>query len=123
MSTFVRNPRITESLADRAFERARDAADVLVGQVQDTLRDGSEDNRSDPGQPPRSQSGELENSVRILDESQEPTGVHIRVGTELIKGWWLEFGTASMAPRPWLRPSLLAARPAMLEQFKTIAEA
>jgi len=27
------------------------------------------------------------------------------VGTELMKGLWLEKGTRKMAPRPWLKPS------------------
>lgn len=118
MARFVRTPGVTEHLAKRAFAAAQDAGGVLVDQTQETLRGGSDDNRSEPGEPPRSQSGELEQSVRILDASRAGTTAHVRVGTDLIKGWWLEFGTATMAPRPWLRPSFLAARPEMLEQFK-----
>lgn len=50
------------------------------------------------------QTGQLRNSVkdRVYSEGKSVKG---EVGTELMKGLWLEKGTSKMAPRPWLEPS------------------
>lgn len=55
-------------------------------------------NPSKPGDPPHKQTGHLRRSV-----AAEVEGVVGRVGTNLNYGRWLEFGTARMAARPWLR--------------------
>lgn len=59
-------------------------------------------NPSRPGEPPRLQTGRLRASVATAR-----TGLVARVGTGLLYGRHLEFGTSRMAPRPWLRRSLL----------------
>lgn len=59
---------------------------------------------SKPGEPPRLITGTLRASI-----SNEPLkgGLLQRVGTPLKYGFWLEFGTLKMAPRPWLRVNLV----------------
>ena len=59
---------------------------------------------SAPGEPPAVQTGQLRNSIRdnVYSEGKSVKG---EVGTELMKGLWLEKGTSKMAPRPWLEPS------------------
>ena len=59
---------------------------------------------SAPGEPPAVQTGQLRNSVRDNVYKREKSVVG-EVGTELMKGLWLEKGTRKMAPRPWLEPS------------------
>jgi hypothetical protein len=59
---------------------------------------------SAPGEPPAVQTGQLRNSVTAIVE-KEGKSVKGFVGTELMKGLWLEKGTSKMAPRPWLKPS------------------
>lgn len=59
---------------------------------------------SAPGEPPAVQTGQLRNSVTAVVET-EGKSVKGIVGTELMKGLWLEKGTRKMAPRPWLEPS------------------
>ena len=50
------------------------------------------------------QTGQLRNSVTAVVETESKSVKGI-VGTELMKGLWLEKGTRKMAPRPWLKPS------------------
>jgi HK97 gp10 family phage protein len=56
---------------------------------------------SAPGDPPNTDTGELVRSIIVVNQGQSS-----KVGTELDKGAWLEFGTVDMAPRPWLMPAL-----------------
>ena len=121
MAQFVTNPAIRERMQRRVADATRRAADVMVSAVHNTIQDGSEEDRSSPGEPPRSQSGELENSVKVLQFESSSTSANARIGTTLIKGWWLEFGTAVMAPRPWLRPSFQRSEPDMLSEYRNIA--
>ncbi len=60
-----------------------------------------------PGEPPRKRTGEnLRNTIGT--EKGNKSGTIWRVGTrgESRIGFWLEFGTRFMKPRPWLRPAL-----------------
>ena len=57
---------------------------------------------SAPGHPPNSDTGRLVKSIGFDLDSQKLAG---RVGTNLKYGAWLEFGTQTMAPRPWLSPA------------------
>ncbi len=59
---------------------------------------------SQPGNYPRSQSGRLRGSVRMELPSDKGRAVGM-VGSDMIHGIFLEFGTSSMEPRPWLLPS------------------
>ncbi len=63
---------------------------------------------SAPGEPPRRQTGELRDSLRV---EIAPDRLSATVGTDLDYGAHLEFGTQDMAPRPWLAPAAENARP------------
>ena len=63
---------------------------------------------SAPKEYPMSDTGRLANSVAINPAS--PSNLSGQVGTNLVYGRYLEFGTSRMAPRPWLTPSFEQAR-------------
>lgn len=58
---------------------------------------------SEPGEPPRKQTGRLRASVAHEVDRQR---LIARVGTNVDYGRWLELGTSKMAARPWLRRAL-----------------
>jgi HK97 gp10 family phage protein len=58
---------------------------------------------SAPGDPPATDTGRLRASIRT--DLSELTRLSATVGTEVAYGRFLEFGTANMAARPWLRPA------------------
>lgn len=60
-------------------------------------------NASKPGDPPNSDTGRLVQSIKFDFQDSGLTG---RVGSNLKYAAWLEFGTANMAPRPWLSTAL-----------------
>ncbi len=67
-------------------------------------RGGITHQASAPGQYPMSDTGELGTSVRV--NGIEGLGSDIvSVGTNVRHGFFLEFGTSNMLPRPWLTPS------------------
>lgn len=57
---------------------------------------------SRPGYPPNSDTGALVQSIRVALNPNEPSA---SIGTDLLYGAYLEFGTLDMAPRPWLGPA------------------
>jgi phage gpG-like protein len=57
---------------------------------------------SKPGDPPNTDLGRLVQSIRV----ERGEGTAALVGTNLKYGAWLEFGTQTMAPRPWLSTAL-----------------
>lgn len=66
-------------------------------------RGGVTHQASAPGQYPASDTGRLANSVeRVFPSGRRMFGM---VGTNLVYGRYLEFGTSRMAARPWLLPS------------------
>jgi len=76
---------------------------------------------SAPGQYPASDTGRLASNV-IFDL---PRGNRLRstVGTNILYGEWLEFGTSRMAARPWLVPSVEKARVGVGKKMKAQFEA
>jgi phage gpG-like protein len=76
---------------------------------------------SAPGQFPMSDTGRLANSVDFnLPTSGRLTG---EVGTNVIYGRHLEFGTSRMAARPWLLPSFEKAKVGVEARLKKAIEA
>lgn len=68
-----------------------------------TYRRGNVTHRaSAPGQYPASDTGRLATGVLMELPAGNMTG---RVGTNVVHGEYLEFGTSRMAARPWLFPS------------------
>jgi HK97 gp10 family phage protein len=65
---------------------------------------------------PAIDTGRLVQSV-THDISQEDGKVVGRVGTPVVYGAYLEFGTSKMSPRPWLKPSLAKNRDAIHALF------
>ncbi len=72
---------------------------------------------SSPGEPPAQRLGELRQSVStlVVGRGAELTGA---VGTDKDYGMMLEYGTKSIAPRPWLRPSFEKAEAAIKAIFE-----
>lgn len=70
---------------------------------------------SKPGQPPNTDTGRLVQSIKFDFMNKGLVG---RVGTNLKYGAWLEFGTANMAPRPWLSTALKMIEKDVADIFK-----
>lgn len=62
---------------------------------------GKSAQRSAPGEPPKSDTGRLVNSIRHTHSFLTAT-----VGTEVNYAGYLEYGTSKMAARPYLEPTL-----------------
>jgi hypothetical protein len=75
-----------------------------------------------PGDPPAPDTGALRNSI----DFEMTSDVSSRVGTNSKYAEPLEFGTTRMAPRPFMRPSLVVAAPlmgpAIVEEIKRAGE-
>ena len=69
---------------------------------------------SKPGEVPRVQTGTLRRSITHEMHDTLPIG---RVGTNVIYGKLLEFGTRRMKPRPFMRPSLMRTLAAITAIF------
>lgn len=90
------------------LETVRAVVEETTRAVHDAaVRGISDGGTSNPGQYPRSQSGRLRGSVRMELPGDKGRAVGM-VGSDMLHGLFLEFGTSSMEPRPWLLPSFEA---------------
>lgn len=64
---------------------------------------------SAPGQPPATDTGQLAASIGE-ELRRDEQGLVERIGSNLDKALYLELGTRTIAPRPFLRPALDAGR-------------
>jgi len=67
---------------------------------------------SAPGQPPMTDTGQLAGSINIVTGT-----LRAKVGTPLMYGLFLEFGTRKMRQRPWLRPAFEKERGAFRDEW------
>lgn len=97
----------------RDHEKAARAALALsAAAVRDearaTLSEVDLDRPSPAGAPPRRRSGRLRDSVFARVDRNT---LSAEIGTDLHYGAYLEFGTETMAPRPWLTLAFDIAKP------------
>lgn len=76
---------------------------------------------SAPGQYPMSDTGRLANSVDF--NLPAPGRFEGMVGTNVVYGRYLEFGTSRMAARPWLMPSFEKAKVGVEKRLRKAIEA
>ena len=76
---------------------------------------------SAPGQYPATDTGRLASSVQF--ELPSPGSMTAVVGTNIMYGPMLEFGTSRMAARPWLMPSFTQAKINVEKKLKAQLEA
>ena len=111
---------------------ARERIDRVVNEVRNVTLDTLSGNRtgeiykvpgtqkdytaSAPGEPPASATGGLRQSIKTEVEEKRKSFIG-RVGTELLHGRLLEFGTRRYQPRPWLRISFEKATPKIKDIF------
>ncbi len=68
--------------------------------------------------------GELAGSIAdeggngVFRIEQSENGISVLVGTKVVYGIYLEFGTSRMPPYPWLFPALEAKRQEIIEAIK-----
>jgi phage gpG-like protein len=72
--------------------------------------------RSLPGEPPRVETNLLRKSISAVPDQAARV---VRVGTNQPHGRYMEFGTRTIAPRPWVKRSYIAARNAMQAAYTT----
>lgn len=120
----VLEPHIRADLERRAFLVENSAKRLVsaagTGRLYDTtfwrdskgrLRKGRKrvpHRASSPGAPPATDTGRLLNSIAHTIEN-DLTGLYAKVEARTNYSLYLELGTRYMAPRPFLRPALLAA--------------
>jgi len=118
---------VTEMLAKQSMKKGGRTesgfAELTPGTIR-TMRDPTSKQKvekvgsykSAPGEIPRVQTGRLRRSITHEMHETLPIG---RVGTNVVYGKSLEFGTNRMAPRPWLRPALHKVRGLAASIFST----
>lgn len=75
---------------------------------------------SAPGQYPMSDTGRLASNVKFKLPTE--TALTGEVGTTIMYGAHLEFGTSRMKPRPWLTPSFEKAKAGVEKELKAKLE-
>jgi HK97 gp10 family phage protein len=85
-----------DSEVGRAVQKS---AIKVEGEAKKKFR--SQNEASEPGEPPRVQTGRLRSSITHRMESE----TEALVGTNVEYGFWLEFGTSRMPKHPFLIPA------------------
>lgn len=113
--TFRRNPRFMPALRRDLADRLMAGGEAVVRTARSRMERGES---SQPGESPVTQSGELASSLQTYGPRESDTAIEVAAGTDLHRIIWLELGTASIAPRPLLFPSLLQAKPRVLAAIR-----
>jgi len=75
--------------------------------------------RSDPGEPPRKDTGTLYKSIKMRIDPGGESIENLVIYTTDPKAWLLEYGTANMEPRPFWAPARQRAS-TMKNRFKSL---
>lgn len=116
--TFARNPNFMSAVRDEAGKRLVRAATAVRDNARARMDAGGGGEHysgldrpsSAPGESPVSQSGRLSESLTTYGPRPSGDDIEAAMGTNQFKILFLERGTASIAPRPLLYPSLVASR-------------
>lgn len=125
MNQFRRNPAHLQAIQQIAGQRALRGADAVTQTVLRTLSHsgtgvehrGLPRRSSQPGEPPVSQTGSLAASHQAIGPVRDGINVVAACGTTDIRSRFLQLGTASIAPRPYMLRSLLESQPEVLKAF------
>lgn len=118
--------RAVQRIKAGAREGASHAADIYIDTVKKLIRDTSKSGEvyrgiqaSAPGEPPAVRTGRLLNGFKA-QINNTTSGLSVRITNSAPYAAMLEYGTKKMAPRPFMRPALEKARPAIIN---AVAEA
>ena len=106
--------RIAPVLREAVARAVAEGAEDLRQAARDLIAEQAGGEPSAPGEPPRSDSGRLRDSL-FVHTSRD--GLSAEVGTGLAYGRHLEFGTQNMAARPWLHPALESTKRRIKERI------
>lgn len=107
-------PEVTQALVAAGFRVQRTAKRSIQNSPADP-----DTGRSKPGNPPKTDTGRLVNSIFVHLEEYKDRSV-VFIGTTVFYGRELEFGTTKILARPWLQPAIEANRK---ENVRALAEA
>ena len=111
---------VLASVGGMASQRLDAAAILVVAKAKASMREpksgvpGPKRTRSAAGEAPASQLDTLRNSIA----SDAPSELRRRVGTNLDYGLFLEVGTKTIRPRPWLEVALWGCADKIKRLFK-----
>jgi len=115
-----RGDQVLADVGGMVSERLDSAAIIVVAKAKKSMRDpksgvaGPKRTRSAAGEAPASQLDTLRNSIG----RDAPNATTRRVGTNLDYGLFLEVGTKTIRPRPWLEVALWASADKIKRLFK-----
>ena len=93
---------------DAAFAGTVAAAEYVADYIRNMIGvQGTRDDRSLPGEPPKRQSGELQNSIRVIEDRESKT---VYLVSETEHWFYLEYGTKRMQARPFWRRAIAETR-------------
>jgi hypothetical protein len=107
MAAYVRwyGPKVIIKLKDRIGGRVFRVGKFLKARIREEVSRPNFSGKfpSEPGEYPKRVSGDFRESI---DDDYDRENIRTRVGSSMILGKWLEFGTDKMEPRPWLSHAL-----------------
>lgn len=112
---------ILDSINDIAMDTQQEAVRGIHRGPASGQPRGDGSRASAPGEFPMSDTGRLANNVDMILAT--PAKLSAKVGTNIIYGAYLEFGTSRMAARPWLERSLRKAAEGVAKELKAKLEA
>jgi hypothetical protein len=108
---------VTRTLEEALFRGLTNAGIVLKRKMSDTVgvKGHPRARRSLPGEPPRVENNLLRKSMSAVPSQAERV---VRVGTNQPHGRYMEFGTRTIMPRPWVQRSINDAQKGMIAAIR-----
>jgi len=116
----------TPAMAEAAL---RTAAAIPIGEIKIEMAKAKHGRRyrnhiaSAPGEAPAIDTGELAGSVRELGSAHSSREAWLEYGSDVPQAAYMELGTSTIEPRPWLVSTTQRVRPALVRAFVTALRA
>jgi len=100
--------RLRRETPGLALKALRVAEAIPIGEIKIEMAKAKHGRRygnhiaSAPGEAPAIDTGELAGSVRELGAASSSLETWVEYGSDVPQGAYMEFGTSTIAPRPWL---------------------
>lgn len=108
---------ITDAVTDtQAFAVAGLKSGPATGRVYEKYNPRRTHRASAPGEYPMTDTGQLQSNIGIVLPT--PGRIEGKVGTDIMHGRYLEFGTSKMAARPWLLRSFERAKAGIMDDLR-----
>lgn len=111
------SPALFDALGHALLTSAGSIAEDAAESVRANSISGPGHIPSKPGQPPNADTHDLDESIHVGELIETPGQIQTAVIADSEHAIWMELGTSTILPRPFLMPATIRGRKGMLQRI------